>query len=74
MRDKGSVKNTFGAAFDRYEKSMVLEGTTHYLGRGPSCDLPQDSSHMETTKKKVATIAKTTRDRGLLIKPKLWKE
>ena len=53
---------------------MVTEGTSHYLGRGPSCDLPQNSPHMETTKKKVATIAKTTRDRGLLIKSKLWKE
>ena len=72
--DKGSVRNTFGASFQRYEKTIVTEGPSHYLGRGPSCDLPQDTKVVEKTKKKVPTISKTTRDRGLLIKPKLWKE
>ena len=72
--DKGSVRNTFGATFDRYEKAIVSEGVSHYLGRGPSCDLPQSTEVEISTKKKVTSISKSTRDRGLLIKPKLWKE
>ena len=66
-------KNTFGASFKNYDKVMVTDGPQHYLGRGPCCDLPQDQD-LSKTKKKVATIAKSTRDRGLVIKAPLWKE
>jgi len=74
MRACSDEKNTFGATFDQYGKAVVAEGPAHYLGRGPSCDLPQDAKDITLVKPKVATIAKTSRDRGLLLKPSLWKE
>ena len=72
--DKGSVRNTFGASYQSYNKVIVAEGRTHYLGRGPSCDLPQDAKDLSKLKRRVASIPKTTRDRGLIMKSTLWKD
>ena len=72
----GSVQgaNTFGSTYDQYTKSVIAEGRNHYLGQGPSCDMGVDANDLTHTRKKAASIAKQTRDRGLIIKQKLWKE
>lgn len=47
---------------------MVGDGLQHWQGRGPACNLANDGTDMKLLKKRVATFALATRDRGLLIK------
>lgn len=47
---------------------MVTEGLQHWKGRGPACNLANNSLDMKLLKKSVQTIAETKRDRGLLLR------
>ena len=67
-KENNPDKHSFGAHYDRYDKTVVTEGLQHWTGRGPACDLPNDGKELDLTKKRVQTIATVTRDRGLLIK------
>ena len=49
--DKCAIRNTFGSSYDQYEKNIIAEGTSHYLGRGPSCNLSQDAKDLSKLKK-----------------------
>ena len=70
----GKANNYFGSSYDQYKKTVVAEGRNHYYGKGPACDLGNEGTDLKLTKRRANNVAKQTRDRGLLIDKKMWKE
>ena len=67
-KENNPDKHSFGANYDRYDKSVVAEGLQHWTGRGPACNMANDGAELSVVKKRVQTYATVNRDRGLLIK------